>query len=193
MDDEALEDALRLVEAYLFASPEPVGTDALMELPGLAAADVGAVLEALADRYRGRGIRPVEVAGGWQFRTAPDLAPRLGPVLRQTRRLPQAAMEVLATIAQRQPITRAEVEQVRGAATGPASFELLLDLGLIAPAGRAAAPGRPTLWQTTPAFLAHFGLRSLRDLPGAADLAVPPPHPADDGGVAAAGGDAPGT
>ena len=155
--------AMRLVEAMVFASAEPVGTAAIARmLPSL---DAEPVLQAVQARYAGRGVELVEVAGGWQFRTAPDLAPQLTRIVPQPRRLPRAAMEALACIAYHQPATRSDVEEIRGASLGQATMEVLLEAGLIEPKGRKEVPGRPTLWGTTPAFLAQFGLRHLRDLP----------------------------
>lgn len=165
------DDAERLAEALVFASAEPVPTTVIARmLPG--DADPDAVLKQVQARYAGRGIELVEVAGGWQFRTAPDLAPRLLRVVPQPRRLPRAAMEVLAVIAYHQPATRAEIEAVRGASLGQPTVDALLEAGLIEPKGRKEVPGRPTLWGTTPAFLAQFGLKHLRDLPRREDLLV---------------------
>ena len=170
------DDDLRLAEAALFASAEPMGARALGQLlPEDADADT--VLAALRERYAGRGVELAEVAGGWQFRTAPDLAGKLRRVVVQPRRLPRAAMEALAVVAYHQPCTRAEIESVRGAALGQAALDSLLEAGLIAPCGKRDAPGRPTLWGTTPAFLARFGLRDLRDLPRREDLVIEPPTP----------------
>ena len=179
-------DVLRLAEAYVFASPQPV-TAAMLRplLPDRL--DPASVLAALHQHVAGRGVVLVEAAGGWAFRTAPDLAGNLagplGTVLGPARRLPRAAMEVLAAIALHQPATRAEIEAVRGAALAQPVLDALLDAGLVAPAGRKDAPGRPTLWATTGRFLDVFGLRSLRDLPGF-DVAGPTPA----GAAAAPGG-----
>ena len=172
--------ALRLAEAVLFAAAAPVSARALVQvLPD--GIDPDAVLASLCDRYAGRGVELVEVAGGWQFRTAPDLAPALRKVVAVPRRLPRAAMEVLAVIAYHQPATRAEIEARRGTSLSQASLDALLEAGLVAPAGQREAPGRPTEWRTTPAFLAQFGLRDVRELPSRADLlvepAIPPPEP----------------
>ena len=167
----AFEQAIRLAEALIFASAEPVGAAALARaLPD--DTDVEPVLQALQERYAGRGVELVAVAGGWQFRTAPDLAPALTRVVQQKRRLPRAAMETLAVIAYHQPVTRTEIETVRGATLGQGSIDALLDAGLIEPRGRKEVPGRPTLWGTTPAFLTQFGLRDLRELPRREDLLV---------------------
>jgi len=165
--------AVRLAEALIFASPEPVGAAVLArQLPD--SIDVEPVLAALQSQYAGRGVCLAEVAGGWQFRTAEDLAPLLTRVIQQPRRLPRAAMETLAVIAYHQPVTRTEIETVRGASLGQTVIESLLEAGLIAPKGRKEVPGRPTLWGTTPAFLAQFGLRSLADLPRREDLLTEP-------------------
>ena len=168
------EDHLRLAEALVFASAEPVSARALAQaLPDDADAD--AVLAALAARYAGRGVELAMVAGGAQFRTASDLAPRLRRVVEVGRRLPRAAMETLAIVAYHQPVTRTEIEEMRGASLSQQTMDALLEAGLIAPGGRKEVPGRPTLWQTTPAFLARFGLADLRALPRRDDLLVEPP------------------
>ncbi len=169
-DDEHL----RLAEALVFASADPVPARMLQQLlpPD---ADAAAVLAALQERCTGRGVTLVEVAGGWQFRTAPALAPTLRRVVVQPRRLPRAAMETLAIIAYHQPVTRPEIEEMRGTSLSQQTMDALLEAGLIAANGRREVPGRPTLWGTTPAFLAQFGLRDLRDLPKREDLLVEPP------------------
>ena len=171
------EEMLRLAEAMLFAAAAPVGARALAQaLPD--GADGEAVIAGVKSRYAGRGVELVEVAGAWQFRTAPDLAPRLRRVIEVPRRLPRAALETLAIVAYHQPLTRAEIEEMRGASLSQATLDLLLEAGLIAPRGRRETPGRPTLWTTTPAFLAQFGLGDLRDLPRREDLLVElPPQP----------------
>lgn len=176
VEPQTNDDVVRLAEAVLFASPAPVGPRALSQvLPE--AADVDATIAALRARYEGRGVELADVAGGWQFRTAPDLAPRLRKVIAIPRRLPRAAMESLAIIAYHQPVTRPEIEEIRGASLSQQTLDALLEAGLIAPAGRKEAPGRPTLWATTPAFLAQFGLPDLRSLPRREDLIVEPPNP----------------
>jgi len=169
MAQAGMADAVRLTEALLFASAEPVSASQVARLlpPSL---DADAVLAAVQARHAGGGIELVQVAGAWQFRTAPDLAPRLTRVVAQPRRLPRAAMECLAVIAYHQPATRTDIEALRGASLGQATMDALLESGLIEPRGRKEAPGRPTLWGTTPAFLTQFGLRSLRDLPRREDL-----------------------
>jgi len=163
------EDVLRMAEAVLFAATAPVSARTLGQfLPE--AIEAEAVLAALRARYNGRGVELVEVAGGFQFRTAPDLAEWVRKVVETPRRLPRAAMETLAIIAYHQPLTRAEIEQIRGASLSQQTLDILLELGLIAPCGRKEVPGRPTLWGTTEAFLAHFGLRNLGELPLQEDL-----------------------
>jgi segregation and condensation protein B len=170
------EDALRLAEALVFAAGAPVSLRQLAQvLPEGVEAD--AVVAALRERYAGRGVELAEVAGGVQFRTAADLAPRLRKVVPVPRRLPRAAMETLAIIAYHQPVTRGEIEEIRGASLAQTTLDALLEGGLIVPKGRKESPGRPTLWGTTPAFLAQFGLKDLRDLPRREDLLVEPPSP----------------
>ncbi len=172
MSDD-LDDLVRLAEALIFAAAEPVGPRALSQLlPDGANAE--AVISALRARYAGRGVELADVAGGWQFRTAPDLAARLRRVVQVPRRLPRVAMETLAIVAYHQPVTRPEIEEIRGAALSQATLDALLEANLIAPRGRKETPGRPTLWGTTPAFLAQFGLKDLRELPRREDLLVEP-------------------
>ncbi|NHO30387.1 SMC-Scp complex subunit ScpB [Acetobacter farinalis] len=179
------EDAVRLAEALIFAGTEPVSLRRLAELlearnlvpDGLEdmGAFVAAVMAALVARYDGRGVMPVEVAGGWQFRTAPDLAPALTRVLEKPRRLPRAVMETLAIIAYHQPCTRVEIEEIRGVSLGQTVLDTLIEASLVAPRGRKEVPGRPVLWGTTPDFLRHFGLRALSDLPRREELLVDVP------------------
>ena len=132
--------------------------------------DAADVLAALEARYAGRGVQLAQVAGGWVFRTAPDLAPRLTRVISRPRRLSRVAMETLAIIAWHQPVTRAQIEEIRGAALGQPTLDALLEAGLVRSAGHRDVPGRPTLWATTPQFLAHFGLNDLKDLPRREEL-----------------------
>lgn len=167
------DDHVRLAEALVFSSTDPVPARSLQQLlPD--GADAEAVLAALRDRLDGRGVTLVEVAGGWQFRTAADLAPLLRRVIPQPRRLPRAAMETLAIIAYHQPVTRPEIEDMRGTSLSQQTMDALLESGLIASAGRKEVPGRPTLWVTTPAFLTQFGLKRIGDLPKREDLLVAP-------------------
>jgi segregation and condensation protein B len=157
---------LRLAEAFVFASPDPVTWKTLRPLlPDHL--DPTDVLDALKLHCADRGVILVETGGAWTFRTAPDLAPDLQTALTETRRLPRVAMETLVIIALHQPVTRTEIEEIRGVALSQTSMDVLLETGLIQPWGRRETPGRPTLWVTTPQFLAQFGLRSLRDIPGA--------------------------
>lgn len=175
-DPAAFEQALRLAEALVFASDRPVTPARLQPMlpPGC---EARTVLEALAARCAGRPVALVEVAGGFAFRTAPDLAPALTRVVEVPRRLPRAAMETLAIIAYHQPVTRAEIEEIRGASLSQQTLEALLEMGLIAPRGRKEVPGRPTLWATTPRFLEQFGLRALSDLPRREELVSEPTLP----------------
>jgi len=172
-DGDVPTDPVRLAEAVMFASREPVSARTLANLLP-ESADVDAVLAELASVYAGRGVELAAVAGGWQFRTAPDLAPALRKVVELPRRLPRAAMETLAIVAYHQPVTRTEIEEIRGAALSQNTLDLLLDNGLITTRGRRETPGRPTLWGTTPAFLAQFGLNDLRDLPRRDELLIDP-------------------
>ncbi|TVR98187.1 MAG: SMC-Scp complex subunit ScpB [Rhodospirillales bacterium] len=159
----------RLAEAILFASAEPVPVKSLVDrLP--AESDVTAVLAALEAAYRGRGVNLVRIGDAWAFRTAPDLAPLLTEERQVQRRLSRAAMETLAIIAYHQPVTRAEIENIRGVQLSRGTLDSLFELGWIRPKGRRAAPGRPVTWATTTAFLDHFGLAGLDDLPGIDDL-----------------------
>jgi segregation and condensation protein B len=162
-------EALRIAEALLFASDRPVQPSRLQSvLPE--GQEARAVLAALASALAGRGVELAEIAGGFALRTAPDLAPTLTRVVEVPRRLPRAAMEALAVIAWHQPVTRAEIEEIRGAGLSQATLESLLENGLVAPKGHREVPGRPTLWGTTPRFLEQFGLSSLRDLPKREEL-----------------------
>jgi segregation and condensation protein B len=177
MSDEpeapTLDAMVRLAEALVFASAAPVSARTLTQaLPD--GADADAVIAALKERYAGRGVELAEVGGGLQFRTAADLAPRLKRVVHVPRRLPRAAMETLAIVAYHQPVTRPEIEEIRGATLSQTTLDALIEAGLITPRGRKESPGRPTMWGTTPAFLAQFGLNDLRDLPRREDLLVEP-------------------
>ena len=157
-------DPKRLVEAALFAAAEPLSEVELQaHLGGIA--HIADVLSELGRDYAGRGVQLERHGKGWAFRTAPDLAPHLKAVRVQERRLPRAALETLAIIAYRQPVTRAEIEAVRGVAVAKGTLDLLLEQGWIAPRGRRDAPGRPVTWVTTEDFLDQFGLASLDDLP----------------------------
>jgi segregation and condensation protein B len=166
---EPSEDAIRAAEALLFAGGEPVTAKALGEKLG-SGVDVAAVLMKLKADYAGRGVQLVEAGGGWRFQSAPDLANLFAETREAPRRLPKAALETLAVIAYHQPVTRAEIEDIRGVSLSRGSMELLLEIGWIRPRGRRRTPGRPLTFGTTDAFLSHFGLASLDALPGKDDL-----------------------
>ena len=160
---------LRLVEALLFAADGPLGEEAISRHLD-EAADVPELLRELAQIYAGRGVKLARLAGGWAFRTAPDLAGKLRIERPVARKLSRAAVETLAVIAYHQPVTRAEIEEIRGVALGKGTIDALMEAGWVRPKGRRAGPGRPLLWVTTPEFLVHFGLDSLKDLPGVDEL-----------------------
>ncbi|MBV9586807.1 MAG: SMC-Scp complex subunit ScpB [Alphaproteobacteria bacterium] len=165
----ALSDPLRLLEALLFASPAPLSEAELVERLGLEV-DIAALLQELAANYAERGINLVQLAGGWTFRTAPDLAPFLVSERSVSRKLSRAAVETLAIIAYHQPVTRAEIEAIRGVALARGTLDRLLESGWVQPRGRRDSPGRPLTWATTPTFLAHFGLNDVTELPGIDEL-----------------------
>lgn len=160
---------LRLLEALLFAAPEPLGEDELARWIG-EADTIAALLCELGETYVGRGVNLVRLAGGWTFRTAPDLAPELRTERIVGHKLSRAAVETLAIIAYHQPVTRAEIEAIRGVALARGTIDRLMEAGWVRPTGRRDAPGRPLNWATTSAFLAHFGLDSLNELPGLDEL-----------------------
>ncbi|HEX2726599.1 MAG TPA: SMC-Scp complex subunit ScpB [Beijerinckiaceae bacterium] len=163
------EEAVRIAEALLFAAAEPVGAAELAgRLPE--GADVEAILADLQERYAGRGVNLVRVAGKWAFRTASDLGFVLARNVTEPRRLSRAAMETLAIIAYHQPVTRAEIEDIRGVATSKGTIDLLLETSWIRLRGRRRVPGRPVTYGTTAAFLEHFGLDAIDDLPGLEEL-----------------------
>jgi len=162
------EDAERAVEALLFAAAGPLSAAELAErLPG---ADVELALARLSARYQGRGVELACVAERWRFQTAADLAPLTTATREEPRRLSRAAQETLAIIAYHQPVTRAEIEQVRGVGLSKGTLDLLFEQNWIKPMGRRRAPGKPVTWGTTDFFLEHFGLPSLDDLPGHEEL-----------------------
>lgn len=162
-------DKLRILEALLFASPAPLEEARLAERmkPGDDVRDLLAELEA---SYAARGINLVRVAGGWAFRTAADLAYLLEKYSVEERRLSKAALETLAIVAYHQPVTRAEIEEVRGVSTSRGTLDVLMETGWVRPRGRRRAPGKPVTYGTTRAFLDHFGLEDIKDLPGLAEL-----------------------
>ena len=159
----------RIVEAVLFAAETPMTA---AEIGGAAgeAIDVAAALAALVERYADRGVRPVERGGCWHFETAPDLAHLLRRTREEPRRLSRAAIETLAIVAYHEPVSRAEIEAIRGVQISKGTLDVLLEQAWIRPAGRREVPGRPLTYATTATFLTHFGLSSRRDLPGIDDL-----------------------
>jgi segregation and condensation protein B len=166
---EAFSQALRVVEALLFASAVPLTAEALgRAIPaGIA---IEQVLARLAESYALRGVNLRQVAGGWAFRTAPDLGYLLAAEAEPPRRLSRAALEVLSIIAYHQPVTRAEIEEIRGVATAKGTLDILLEAGWVRLRGRRRSPGRPITYGTTPGFLDHFGLDRIDDLPGLEEL-----------------------
>mgnify|MGYP001239598923 CR=1 FL=1 len=169
MNGETPSFALRLVEAFLFASSEPV-TEAAIADRLHDGTNVASLMAELAGQYAERGINLRRVAGKWAFRTAPDLAAHLKIETRVGRKPSRAAVETLAIIAYHQPVTRTEVEEIRGVAASRGTFDVLLEAGWIRPVGRRRTPGRPATWGTTSEFLEHFGLDKLSDLPGLDEL-----------------------
>jgi segregation and condensation protein B len=162
-------DAERMVEALLFAAAEPLSAGELQQrLPE--GADVGRALAALSARYAGRGVQLECVADRWRFRTAADLSYLMVKEREEARRLSRAALETLAVIAYHQPVTRAEIESVRGVGLSKGTLDVLLELGFVRMRGRRRTPGRPVTYGTTDTFLEHYGLAGLADLPGAAEM-----------------------
>jgi segregation and condensation protein B len=167
--NEARPEELRLLEAMLFASAEPLDEAELAaRLP--ADSDVAAALACLQQDYSARGVNLVRVGGKWTFRTAGDLSWLLSKETVETRKLSRAAIETLAIVAYHQPVTRAEIEEIRGVSTSKGSLDVLLQTGWIRPRGRRKAPGRPVTYGTTDLFLSHFGLDTLDSLPGLDEL-----------------------
>lgn len=168
-DDDAKSTALRVIEALVFASDKPVEEARLSErLPD--GMELAPLMQVLKSHYEGRGVNLVKVGRAWAFRTAPDLAAELVIERESRRKLSRAAVETLAVIAYHQPVTRAEIEEIRGVSQSKGTLDVLLEAGWIKPGRRRQTPGRPATWSTTPAFLDHFGLESLKDLPGVAEL-----------------------
>jgi len=181
---------LRIVEALLFAASEPVDAHTLGKaLPS--GSDIVALLAELQRQYEGRGVNLVEVAGKWQFRTANDLAFLLRKQAVEEKKLSRAAIETLAIVAYHQPVTRADIEDIRGVMVSKGTIDALMEAGWVRIRGRRRTPGRPVTYGTTEAFLTHFGLEGIGDLPGMDELkaagfldAVPPssfsvPNPSD--------------
>jgi segregation and condensation protein B len=163
-----MDELARAVEATLFASAEPLSVGDLQAHVG--EGDVGAALRTLSEIYTGRGIELVERGGRWHFQTAPDLAHLLRRTREEPRRLSRAATETLAIVAYHEPVSRAEIEAIRGVQISKGTLDVLMEAGWVRTAGRRETPGRPLLYATTPEFLTHFGLGSRRDLPGIDDL-----------------------
>lgn len=159
----------RIVEAVLFAASEPLSPKALYERLG-ETADVGAILKSLQKDYECRGVHLVELEGAWAFRTASDLAGSLGLQRQEVKKLSRAALETLAIVAYHQPVTRAEIENIRGVVIHKGTLDTLAEAGWVKPGKRRETLGRPLTWVTTTAFLDHFGLESMMDLPGLDEL-----------------------
>ena len=161
--------AERMVEALLFAAAGPLSEeDLLRRLPE--GVDAAAALAGLQRTYDGRGVELAQVAGRWRFQTAPDLEPLMTEERTEARRLSKAALETLAIIAYHQPVTRADIEMVRGVQVSRGTLDVLLELGLVRMRGRRRAPGRPITYGTTDRFLEHYGLANLTDLPAAQEM-----------------------
>ncbi|MCV2889219.1 SMC-Scp complex subunit ScpB [Ruegeria aquimaris] len=159
----------RMVEAVLFASPEPVSlSDLAARMPH--GSDPAQAVELLRKRYEGRGVRVVQVGEAWAIRTAPDLGFLMQKETVETRKLSRAAIETLAIIAYHQPVTRAEIEEIRGVSVSRGTIDQLLEMEWIRLGRRRMTPGRPVTFVVTPHFLDHFGLESARDLPGLKEL-----------------------
>ena len=162
-------DDVRAVEATLFAAEEPMTAEEIRDYVGVHV-DVAGALTALQAHYGGRGIELVERGRRWHFQTAPDLAHLLRRERDEARKLSRAAVETLAIIAYHEPVSRAEIEAIRGVQISKGTLDVLMEAGWVRPAGRREVPGRPLTYATTANFLAHFGLQSRRDLPGIDDL-----------------------
>ena len=167
--EQGRREKLRILEAVLFAAAQPLDET---ELAGhlVDADDVAALVGELQREYAPRGINLTKVAGKWAFRTADDLSFLLQRFAHEDRKLSKAALETLSIIAYHQPVTRAEIEEIRGVTTSAGTIDILLETHWIRPRGRRRAPGRPVTYGTTEAFLTHFGLESIKDLPGLAEL-----------------------
>ncbi|MEL7447375.1 MAG: SMC-Scp complex subunit ScpB [Pseudomonadota bacterium] len=170
-DSGTPDDVVRGIEATLFAAEDPMSVDELAtHLGGLEKAAIREGLSSLVASYEKRGVNLVERGKRWHFETAPDLAHLLRREREQVRRLSRAATEVLAIIAYHEPVSRAEIESIRGVQTSGGTLDVLMEAGWIKLAGRREVPGRPVIYATTPEFLDHFGLGSRRDLPGMDEL-----------------------
>lgn len=159
----------RILEALLFASAQALSPRDMHErMPE--GADIGGLLKALQEDYNGRGVELVEIEGSWAFRTAADLGDALSVEKNVQRKMSRAALETLAIVAYHQPVTRAEVENIRGVATHKGTLDALIEAGWVKPGRRRETPGRPLTWVTTTEFLDQFSLSSIMDLPGLDDL-----------------------
>ena len=167
--ERALHEAERIAEALIFASSGPVAENLIAsKLPQ--GAPVGVVIQRLSESYAHRGVNLVRVGDAWAFRTAADLGFLIRQEETEIKKLSRAGLEVLSTIAYHQPVTRAEIEDVRGVATSKGTLDVLMETGWVRMRGRRRSPGRPVTYGTTAAFLDHFGLEDLRDLPGMDEL-----------------------
>lgn len=166
--EDRLDDVVRAVEATLFAAEEPLTAEVISA--HLGGADVREALAVLEAHYAKRGIRLVERGRRWQFQTAPDLAHLLRREKEHARRLSRAATEVLAIVAYHEPVSRAEIEAIRGVQTSSGTLDVLMEAGWVRVAGRREVPGRPVIYATTPEFLSHFSLESRKDLPSIDEL-----------------------
>ncbi|AXB77745.1 SMC-Scp complex subunit ScpB [Novosphingobium sp. P6W] len=172
-DNTQPDDLVRAVEATLFAAEEPMSAEQIAAHLGFGekgAGQVRPVIEQLVRHYEGRGILLVERGRRWHFETAPDLAHLLRREKEELRRLSRAATEVLAIVAYHEPVSRAEIEAIRGVQTAKGTLDVLMEAGWVRVAGRREVPGRPVIYATTPVFLDHFGLGTLKELPGIDEL-----------------------
>lgn len=191
--DEQIVSHIRMVEALLFAAEEPLDEATLVKrMPD--GVDVSALLAAVQKAYETRGVNLVNVGGRWMFKTAEDLSFLMQEERVEEKRLSRAALETLAIIAYHQPVTRAEIEEIRGVSISKGTLDVLLETQWIKMRGRRKSPGRPITYGTSPEFMRHFGLESLGDLPGVdelkaagllsnripADFAIPAPQASDD-------------
>lgn len=163
-----MRDDLRAIEAALFAAEQPMTPAEIAAATGIG--DVRRVLAELGDHFAGRGVELVERGGRWLLQTAPDLAHILRREREEPRKLSRAGIETLAIIAYHEPVSRAEIEAIRGVQISKGTLDALIEAGWVRPAGRREVPGRPLTFATTTGFLDHFGLASRRDLPGIEDL-----------------------
>ena len=169
VDPETWDRYMRITEALLFASAEPL-TERMLANRLPEDADVKGLLKALRNLYDGRGVNLVRAGASWAFRTAPDLTEYLNKEVEVARKLSRAAIETLAIVAYHQPVTRAEIEEIRGVSISKGTIDVLMEEEWIKPRGRRQTPGRPLQWGTTDGFLDHFGLETLRDLPGVDEM-----------------------